>query len=209
MESEYDLQILLGDELKNQFETILKKSNSFKQEADGEMVTKILEIADSLKIEKNQVPKFLSEILSSKTDQLTHLKILHFDVSQEISRMEKLKKRINETGSRRATIILFILLAALIFQTALYYHLIFNVEHLGWDLMEPTTYLISSVLFLLGVMSYVKLQRNAISGERILQNFSQGFYLKRSVRDNFNNEKYQVLKRRKELITREIESFKH
>jgi hypothetical protein len=75
--------------------------------------------------------------------------------------------------------------------------------------MEPTTYLISSILFLLGVLSYVKLHRNAISGERILQNFRRGFLLKRSVRDNFNYEKYEILKRRREFITREIESFKY
>jgi hypothetical protein len=209
MEAEYGYQIVLQDEVKTQLENILKKSHTYKQDGDAELITKLLGIVDNLKLDKTQVPKFLSEILSSNSDKLTHLKILHFDISQEISKMEKLKQRIEEIGIRRATILLFLLLAALIFQTGLYYHLIFNVEHLGWDLMEPTTYLISSILFLLGVLSYVKLHRNAISGERILQNFRRGFLLKRSVRDNFNYEKYEVLKRRREFIAREIESFKY
>lgn len=174
-----------------------------------DLICKLLDVTKALKIDEKDVQPFIQNILSNQSHKLNNLKILYFDISQEIERKEKIKKRIENSANTRITIILFLMLTVLIIQTGLYYHLIFNVDHLGWDLMEPTTFLLSSILFMIGIFIYVKLHRNAISGERLFQEYKKGFKLRRYVRDNFNHEKYLKLQTRKELVAKEIESYLH
>jgi hypothetical protein len=213
MEAEYDLSFVLDRELNEKLENILKKENVFTiaepEKSTGSHVMELVEIAKKLKLNREDSINFLKEIMEKSELDINnekHLKILYFNITQELHKMNKTKKRIDEVGNRRVTFLLSILLLILIIQTGGFYHMIFHVDHLGWDLVEPATFLFGSSLFLLGVFSYVKLHKNAVSGERLFNDFRKSFMMKRYVRDNFNIEKYNTLNSQIEIVKKLIEN---
>jgi hypothetical protein len=213
MEAEYDLSFVLDRELNEKLENILKKENVFTiaepEKSTGSHVMELVEIAKKLKLNREDSINFLKEIMEKSELDINnekHLKILYFNITQELHKLNKTKKRIDEVGTRRVTFLLTILLLILIIQTGAFYHMIFHVDHLGWDLVEPATFLFGSSLFLLGVFSYVKLHKNAVSGERLFNDFRKSFMMKRYVRDNFNIEKYNTLNSQIEIVKKLIEN---
>ena len=148
-----------------------------------------MDISNKLNLEEKEIANFLGKVLEknqSDVKKINNLKIIHFSIVQELERLEKIKNRADKTASFRVTIILLILLSILIVQTGGFYHMIYNIDYLGWDLVEPATFLFSSALFLLGVFSYAKLHKNAISGEKLFcdAKLSVGF----KVSDIFNRQ---------------------
>ena len=160
IESEYDTAFVIEQELQK---SLLEKlsPNLLKSEEPSKntnAIKEILTIARKLKLEEKDLNEFLGKILSiNETDKKNqnHIKILYFTIVNEIERLDKIKTRAEKTASFRVTFLLILLLSILIAQTGIFYHMIFNVDYLGWDLVEPATFLFSSSLFLLGVFSYV------------------------------------------------------
>jgi hypothetical protein len=213
MEIEYDLQFVLDKDLTEELENILTKENIFSitetENITSSHVNELVEIVQKLKLNREDSVKFLKEIMEKSELDINnekHLKILYFNITQEIHKMNKTKKRIDEVGTRRVTLLLAILLLILVVQTGSFYHMIFHVEHLGWDLVEPATFLFGSSLFLMGVFSYIKLHKNAVSGERLFNDFLRSFMMKRYVRDNFNIEKYNSLNSQLGIVKKLIEN---
>lgn len=174
-------------------------------------INELSEISKKLKINENNILDFLHKILDKNQEVVKNeqsLKIIYFNIITELERMDQLKSRIDSSSNRRGTLILFILLLLLIGQTGLFYHLIFNVEDLGWDLIEPTTFLLGSSLFLFSVFSYVKLHKNAISGERIYQELRTGLKLKKYIRNNFNIQRYNDLKNQRIFVEKLLQKSK-
>lgn len=213
MEQEYDLSLILEKEVKEKLEAILKSENIFTstEKVYSNHVVELLEISKKLKIDGNQIEDFVGQILQKSSLNISnekHLKILHFNIINEIERLEKVKIRIEEVANRRVTFYLTLLALLLIVQTIVFYHMIYNVDHLGWDLVEPATFLFSSVLFVLGIFSYVKMHKNAISGEKIFLNFKRNILLKRYIKQNFNIEKFNSLNTQLEIVKRLIKNSK-
>jgi hypothetical protein len=207
MEAEYDLSFVLDQELKEKLENILKSEKVYSfsdiENTGSTQIMELLEIAKKLKLNREDSVRFLKEILEKSEVDINnekHLKILFFNITQELHKMNKTKKRIEEIASRRVSLLLWLMLIILIVQTGAFYHMIFHVDHLGWDLVEPATFLFGSTVFLLGVFSFVKLHRNAVSGERLFQDFTRGFLLKRYVRDNFNVQRFNSLNTQLDIV---------
>jgi hypothetical protein len=207
------MSLNIEKELKEKMEEILKHEHNYQaiEEKFSDHIQKIIEITKRLNIEEHDVNNFVKSLLEKSEHDVkirNHLKILHFNICNELERLEKIKGRADSSTSTRVTLYLFILLVLLILQTGWFYHMIFNIEHLGWDLVEPATFLFGSIVFLLGVFSYVKLHKNAISGERLFHDLKKGIVLKRYIKTNFNVEKYETLKTQLDIVNRLINESK-
>jgi hypothetical protein len=131
MEQEYDLSFVIGKELKEKLEYILKSENVFtpNEKDTSNHVFELIEIAKKLKIEENKIVDFVGHILEKSALDISnekHLKILHFNIINEIERLEKVKNRIDELATRRVTFYLILLALLLIVQTAVFFHMIYN-----------------------------------------------------------------------------------
>lgn len=128
------------------------------------------------------------------------MKLVYFKLQADIEKMEKLKTRIDKRAAKRAKYFLFTLCLILTFQTGLYYHMIYNIDHLGWDLVEPTTYFLQSIILLLGVMAYTKFHRNYMTGHKLIEDSTYNIILKGYAKNNFNDKIYSQLKKESLLI---------
>lgn len=137
------------------------------------------------------------------------LKILYFQLTQEINRMDKIKARVEQSFNFRINVLFYILWSLLVFQTAWFFYMIWFVDHLGWDLVEPATFLVSSSLFIISVFCYVKLNRNYVSSVRIFSDIKNRFELKRFTKLNFNINKYNDLQYQKQHVRELLEHTKY
>ena len=69
------------------------------------------------------------------------------------------------------------------------------------------TFLVSSIVFVGGLFFYAKLNRNAISGEKLYSSVSNRVKIMKYMRFNFNYSEYQKLKDDKEKMKRLIEMY--
>jgi hypothetical protein len=188
----------LQRELKDKLENVLKTDNVYIQTQSNyhSHIDEIIAISRSMKINPNDLPAFIQSVVEKNEMDLKnekHLKILYFNIISELERMTKVKDTIDKRATNRVSFYLTLLLLVLIAQTILFYHMIFNVDYLGWDLVEPTTFLFGSIVFILGIFSYVKFHKNAVSGEKMFHDFRKNILLNRYIRANFNMEKYNSL----------------
>jgi len=194
----------------------LTKNHTQPQEASDRRkystyIQEILSIAKKINLEDKDLSTFLVRIMAKNEKDIKnqdHLRILHFSIVNEIERLEKIKNRADKTASFRVTLLLLLLLAALVIQTGGFYHMIYNIDYLGWDLVEPATFLISSLIFLMGVFSYAKIHKNAISGEKLFTEMTRSIMTKRYIKTNFNSENYFNLKKQLDVVNRLIKESK-
>ena len=171
----------------------------------------ILSIAKKINLDDKDLNTLLGKIMAKNEKDIkneAHLRILYFSIVNEIERLEKIKNRADKTASFRVTLLLLFLLAALIIQTGVFYHMIYNVDYLGWDLVEPGTFLISSLIFLMGIFSYAKIHKNAISGEKLFSEMTRSIMTKRYIKTNFNSDNYFNLKNQLDVVNRLIKESK-
>jgi uncharacterized membrane protein len=215
MESEFDTSLIIENSLKQKIENFLKNEIYEKMLSESDLirhVPELVEISKKLKLEDKDFLNFACTFLERDTEIIKFekkLKIIYFNINAELERMEEIKNRIDKKSENKAAFFLFVLLLILIFQTGLFYHLIFNVEFLGLDLIEPITFFFSSIVFILGLFSYVKLNKNSMSGERLFQQFRNEALRRRYIKQNFHLEKYNELKYNLELVTNTLEKTKN
>jgi len=140
--------------------------------------------------------EFLRKIFNNNDVQnMYKIKLLYFKLQADLEKMDKQKTRVDERAFKRAKLFLICLWLILVAQTAAFYHMIYNVEHLGWDLVEPSTYLLQSVILVIGVMTYTKLHRNYMSGAKIIEDTTKNLVMRGYAKNNFNTQIYSQLKR--------------
>jgi hypothetical protein len=83
--------------------------------------------------------------------------------------------------------------------------MIWNVDYLGWDLVEPLTFLIGSSLFVCGLFYYVKLNKKYNSFEGIRKDITTYYQFKYYLKFNFNQNKHEKLKSQIEQIKAKLE----
>jgi hypothetical protein len=210
IEKEYGIGFNFDEGPKQKILNTLKQSSSseFNENYEINHSEEIQKIVAKLNLTtEDKINSFLKSVLEKSTVEMnraTNLKILYFNILNEIERMEKIKEKIESKATNRVTIYIGGLLLILIAQTLIFYHMIWNMDELGWDLVEPATYLFGSIVFMLGLFSFVKLHRNAISGEKIFENFRKNIMLKRFVRHNFQVDKYNKLIVQRDLVKEEL-----
>lgn len=138
-----------------------------------------------------------------------NLKILFFQINQEIKRMDKVKERIDSSFNFRFNILLYFLWALLVAQTAWFFYMIYYVDYLGWDLVEPATFLVSSSLFMISIFLFVKMNRNTLSSVRLFEDMKNRFEIKRFAKANFNIKRYEELKKRSVFVKEMIENRRY
>ena len=131
--------------------------------------------------------EFLDKFLQDKHPEETlKLRVLYFKLQADLEKMQILKDRIDTRAYKRTRMFLFCLWLILVIQTASFYYMIYHVDHLGWDLVEPLTYLFQSIILLLGVMAFVKLHRNYMSGSKLVEDTLLKISMRNYARNNFN-----------------------
>ncbi len=160
-----------------------------------------------LNITTNDEKKDFLKIVFSNVRQQEDLKLklLHFNLCDEYQKLEEQKVKIDQIIERKINLRLIILLLILIGQTALFSHMIWNVDYLGWDLVEPLTFLIGSSLFVCGLFYYVKLNKKYNSFEGIRKDITTYYQFKYYLKFNFNQNKHEKLKSQIEQIKAKLE----
>ncbi len=212
LESEYNFLFEFDKDMTNKINNIIDSDHTYPlpQNEESNHLSQLTELAKKLSIGETKQSYFVKEIMQKSDLDIIkekNLKVIYFNICNELEKLEVLKKRLENNASKRASFVLTILLGLLIAQTLWFFNMIYNVEHLGWDLVEPVTYLVQSTLFLLGVFCYVKLHKNATSNEMIVKEITKGYLMRRSIKNNFNIEKYEKLKVQLNLVQRQLENL--
>ena len=149
--------------------------------------------------------EFLDKFLQDKhTEETLKLRVLYFKLQADLEKMEKLKDRIDTRAYKRTRMFLFFLWVILVVQTASFYYMIYHVEHLGWDLVEPLTYLFQSLVLVLGVMAFSKLHRNYMSGSKLVEDSVMKISMRNYAKNNFNLKIFNELKKESMLIKKHL-----
>jgi radical SAM superfamily enzyme YgiQ (UPF0313 family) len=211
------MNVELDESVKGKLESKLSEKDGSSQPLDhfesfDLQLKELNDITTKLNLNSSEKKAFLTDIFQIKNTDIIEkenkLKIVYFMIKAEMERLERIKNRIDSKSNFRIRFILTALLSLLIAQTAWFYYMIFHVEFLGWDLVEPTTFLLSSSLFLIGLFSYIKLNRSAISSEHIVKGFKNKYYVKMYMKENFNIDKYLLMEKQLAELTRVIENTK-
>lgn len=149
--------------------------------------------------------EFLDKFLQDKhTEETLKLRVLYFKLQADLEKMEKLKNRIDSRAYNRTRNFLFFLWVILCIQTASFYYMIYYVDHLGWDLVEPLTYLFQSIVLVGGVMAFSKLHRNYMSGAKLVEDSVMKISMKNYAKNNFNMKIFKELRNEAMLIKRHL-----
>jgi hypothetical protein len=149
--------------------------------------------------------EFLDKFLQDKhSEETLKLRVLYFKLQADLEKMENLKDRIDTRAYKRTRMFLFFLWLVLVIQTAIFFYGIYFVDHLGWDLMEPLTYLFQSIVLLLGVMAFTKLHRNYMSGTKLVEDTVLKISIRNYAKNNFNMKIYNELKKESRLIKKHL-----
>ena len=203
IEKEYDILLdikpndLSALETEIAYEEYEVKKNSFLSEIES--IKKILNVNEN----DAEYIEFLK--LFNETKDINDLKRQFMIVNTEIEQLDKIKNLVDKKVSFRLNVLLLLLLSALIFITGVFYHCIYNIEELGWDLVEPTTYLFSSVILLICLFGFIKLQKGFYSTTDMYHDLFNSSKVRRYIKYNFNHSKYHLLLKEKSKILKEIE----
>lgn len=203
IEKEYDILLDIKPNDLSALETQLAyekydvKKNNFLAEIDG--IKKLLNINEK----DPEYKEFLQ--LFNETKDINDLKRQYMIVNTEIEQLDKIKNLVDKKVSFRLNVLLLLLLSALIFITGVFYHCIYNIDELGWDLVEPTTYLFSSVVLLICLFGFIKLQKGFYSTTDMYYDLYNSSKVRRYIKYNFNHSKYHLLLKEKSKILKEIE----
>ncbi len=207
MEKDYQVTLEFDNELKSAAEAALAGQILSSEEADIAAESplsfdKLDKILEKLNLKTQQEKfDFLKKIVNNTdTQNIYKIKLLYFKLQADLEKMEKLKSRVDERAFKRTRWFLISLWLILILQTAVFYHMIYNVDHLGWDLVEPSTYLLQSIVLLLGVMTFTKFHRNYMTGAKLIEDSIKNKVLKGYAKNNFNNQIYSELKREAHIV---------
>jgi hypothetical protein len=217
IEKEFNMKIELEEPVKhslvNSLSQKIAKEGLDTFETTDHLLKELKDISEKLGITNQSDKKaFISNIFQIKDNELLEkenkLKILYFMIKAELERLDRIKNRIDSKSTFRIRAILFILFTLLVAQTSWFYYMIFHVDFLGWDLVEPTTFLVSSLIFMIGLFSYIKLNRSAISSEHIVKGFKNKYYLKMYLKENFNIDRYIAMEKQVNELQRAIDMTK-
>lgn len=202
MEKDYQVTLEIDVELKNSVEALLAGQTLSNQEAEKANESPLsFEKLESifakmnLKTHKEKFELLKKIVNNTDTQNIYKIKLLYFKLQADLEKMEKQKNRVDQKANKRAKWFLISLWLVLVVQTAAFYHMIYNVDHLGWDLVEPATYLLQSLLLLLGVMTFTKFHRNYMTGAKLFEDSVRNIVLKGYAKNNFNGQIYSQLKR--------------
>ena len=84
--------------------------------------------------------------------------------------------------------------------------MIFHVDYLGWDIIEPTIFLLTSSLFVIGLFTYIKLNRSFLNAEHIVSGFQKKYFYKMYAKENFNIKHYDELHRKLKDVSITLEN---
>jgi len=205
LQKEYNILFKFSQENEKKLNEIFKSQKYEKEKKN--FLQQIEEIKKCLNITNNEENELFAKLFNDaeKLD-LNELKKKYFLITQEIERLNKIKDLIDSKVNFRINLIFLILISFLSAITGFFYHCIYNVEELGWDLVEPTTFLFSSIVYLLCLFWYVKLQKRGFySTNHLYSELKNRLRLRRYVIYNFNFERYNILTQNQKLIWKTIE----
>lgn len=93
---------------------------------------------------------------------IQELKFKQLDLQENLSNIEKEIQKVESKAEKRILLYLYLLIILSLVQILSFYYCIFEVEWLGWDIMEPITYTIDIIGVAIAMRFYLKygLNRN-------------------------------------------------
>lgn len=195
IEKEYDILLDLPIHDQEEMKRLLKYKQFYnsKTHLNNEIESLLSKL--NISVNDKEYLEFIKILENSK--DLNDLKRQYMIICTEIDQMDQTKDLIDKKITFRLNLILLLLLLAFIGITGLFFYCIYYVDELGWDLVEPTTYLFSSVIFLICLFGYIKLQRGFYSATDMYDDLYKLLKRKRYMKYNFNYAKYDLLNREK------------
>ena len=206
MQEEFDIKIEIDQQSKFKVHNFIKYDSY--TPVKGTFLTDINEIKKKLNLKENspEYKVFLEIFEDQSKEKLNNLKRKFFFILAEIEKLEQTKELIDKKVNFRLNILWAMLIVILSIVTGIFYHCIYNVEDLGWDICEPVTYLFTSIIFIACLFGYIKLQKRSLySSSHMYSEMKDKLSLKRNIIYNFNYQRYRKLYRRKENLSKEIE----
>jgi hypothetical protein len=89
-----------------------------------------------------------------------HLSLSKLKLEMKLQQLQKEQRDLMKIVDRSIQRIKYTFLGLTMFQFGFFYHCIFNIEWLGWDIMEPITYSVEVVKFLIFLRFFYTYQRD-------------------------------------------------
>ena len=201
IENEYGVLFNLSDDLKSKIS--MKLCYNKYETKQTNFINEINNIKSNLKLNSKQMSTLLED---SSKEALQEYKRLFFMISSQIEDMNRTKEIIDKKILFRINFVFLAIILFLVGVTSFFYHCIYNIEDLGWDIVEPTTYLFSSLIFLGCLFGFVKLQKKgAYSTSHLYKHLIVRMQNHNYLKYNFNYKRYLDLNLRKDKVMSEIE----
>lgn len=156
--TEQGLKMLINQEEVTLVRNIAEKDMS---KANKSFLTQFLEVlTDQKPTNKEELDTAISKAVENFREEtvskVERLKAKITALQGQISTLEAAKQRLDRKIDRRVTVFSFLGLSFMTAQWGWFFYTIYMVDWLGWDLMEPITYSVGQLGFLLGVWSFVR-----------------------------------------------------
>lgn len=213
LNKEYDLVFKIDNNSIQEIVSLLKEETLDDEKAPknvSSLSTQLEMIKQKLGIQitDKEYDDFLNIFKQKNSEDMKELKRKYFFICSQIEDMDNIKQLINRKVTFRINVVFLMIIAFLTTVTAVFYYCIYNVDELGWDLVEPTTYLFSSIIFLGCLFGYIKLQKRGLySTNYLYSELKNELNRKRYLMYNFNINRYEELIKKKAIIHKEIEKL--
>lgn len=146
--------------------------------------------------------KFFEEAMVR--EQVFHLRSKEMVVQAEFDKLDARKKEITDKEISKRNFLYFGMSSFFTAQFITGYHCIFNVEWLGWDLVEPVTYTVGQGSFMLGLLYILRNRGISVEYTGLEDHFKRRMEKKWQNKYDFNLKRYYFLKNKLARIQEEL-----
>lgn len=213
LENEYNLQFGIKESDKELFSKILQNINNKKAEIDvlETLYTDIEKLMNDSKLNASgagyeEYKNLLNKLDNYHKEEISNMQKEYFMICAELNDSAKTLDLIDKKIKFRTKFVFAIITLLFSFITGLFFYGIYMVDDLGWDIVEPTTFLFSSIIFIGCFYGYLRLQRKGLySSGLLLSDLKESLMRKFFVKYNFNEKRFNELKILKEQLYNKIE----
>ncbi|EAR92338.1 transmembrane protein, putative (macronuclear) [Tetrahymena thermophila SB210] len=115
-------------------------------------------------------------------------------IEQELSKLYDRRDNLFEAATKKSYFYLKLILLISLGHLATFYYMIFHVEWLGWDIIEPITYTVAQFSVLLAIRFFWK-HKQIRSVENIIEIGRQRYLNQRVIKDIYSNLQEQIIQK--------------
>lgn len=208
---EYNFEFIIKESELNELSKLVKNLNQHNIDNDKDFIENIFVEIDKLMKNadvkaNNQYSKILNDLGNYNKEQIENMKREYFMICSELNDSLKTYELIEKKTKFRTKLVFLIITLIFSFITGIFFYGIYCIDDLGWDIVEPTTFLFSSVVFIGCFYGYLRFQRKGLySSGLLLNDLSESLKRKYFIKYNFNEKRFKELQNLKENLFKKIE----